>query len=196
MLPSTDAIARLIRNPNESVWGHDVFSMLSLYLWNSDRLDISRAAAACKHDLACLEFRQEHVAFYLSVWFLARRNLHNDAVVTVVDKSYLEVQKIIPYMLRVAFRLESIFHHVIVERWYLLVCEKIKVRLWRVPVCCCPTNTLLAIRLVYVCLNSLRDILFTGKICDFSSCCVGNRWSFKLRLRFAEFLSIHALIDW
>jgi hypothetical protein len=122
--------------------------------------------------------------------------LHNDAVVTVVDKSYLEVHKIIPYMLRVAFRLESIFHHVIVERWYLLVCEKIKVRLWRVPVCCCPTNTLLAIRLVYVCLNSLRDILFTGKICDFSSCCVGNRWSFKLRLRFAEFLSIHALIDW
>jgi hypothetical protein len=122
--------------------------------------------------------------------------LHNDAVVTVVDKSYLEVQKIIPYMLRVAFRLESIFHHVIVERWYLLVCEKIKVRLWRVPVCCCTTNTLLAIRLVYVCLNSLRDILFTGKICDFSSCCVGNCWSFKLRLRFAEFLSIHALIDW
>ena len=196
MLPSTDAVARLIRNPNESVWGHDVFSMLSLYLLDSDRLDISRAAAACKHDLACLEFRQEHVAFYLSVWFLARRNLHNDAVVTVVDKSYLEVHKIIPYMLRVAFRLESIFHHVIVERWYLLVCEKIKVRLWRVPVCCCPTNTLLAIRLVYVCLNSLRDILFTGKICDFSSCCVGNRWSFKLRLRFAEFLSIHALIDW
>lgn len=195
MLPSTDAVARLIRNPNESVWGHDVFSMLSLYLLDSDRLDVSRAAAACEHNLACLKFRQEHVAFYLSAWFLAGRNLHHNAVVTVVDKSYLEVHEVVPYMLRVACRLENIVHHVIVERWNLLICKKVKVRLRKIPVCWRPTNTLLTIRLVYVCLNSLRDILLTGKIRDFSSCCVGDRWSFKLRLRFAEFLSIHAFID-
>ena len=49
-------------------------------------------------------------------------------IISIVTYLYLEVNIIIPYCLRRLAIWELIFHHIIVEKWYLLIFEELEGR--------------------------------------------------------------------
>ena len=101
--------------------------MLSLHLLDLNRLDVGGTTAASKHDLRGLELRQKHIALNLPVVFFVHRYLHHHPIVAVINQGYLEVNKVVPYVLRVAGSLELVLHHVVVESWDLLVRKEVEV---------------------------------------------------------------------